>query len=381
MSQTLMTNIDKDLITVHMVSEANSVTYKLNVGVPSAGNDKLPYLKMNDIDLQPQASVVQSTGLNIRGFNEPTKIAEVKNFTIGTDDNSSINNSFIEYMNGVNHKLVVLYSGKNLKTSPKIDEWFASKGSINWPGVARINRFNYVYVALYSPASQKFVMEAYVGQDKPTNSGFCTLETVFDSFDDIGATGFAKKAVYDPTEYVSTSEYEFKRYPENVGLVASLEEFGLRPGAKVMLSGELYQSKELVAAGLTTRVNLRWYKGTSLKDSLSVTIPNNVVDKWYKIQDTFSVIPSDADGFTIVAARYPRNDAVVALASVKNLTLTEVARIDQKSTHASIGVNGIKTNNVIEGTASPLLLQLPDPVTFANNTVPLVGLKELELEY
>jgi hypothetical protein len=61
--------------------------------------------------------------------------------------------------------------------------------------------------------------------------------------------------------------------------------------------------------------------------------------------------------------------------------VSEVSRTYQKTSHASIGVNGIKTNNLVEGTTSPLLLQLPDSATFANNTVPLVGIKELELEY
>lgn len=380
MSQTLMANIDKDLITVRMVSEANSDTYKLNIGAPSAGNPKLAYLKINDVDLQAQSAVNPARGLNIRSLNDPSGVNEIKQFDLATTDNSTAD-AFIQYMNDNTHKLVIIISGKDLKSSPKIDAWFASRGSVNWPGAARCNRFNFTYIALYSPSRKKIIMEAHHGEDNPVNEGFCTLETVFDSFDDLGATGFAKKVVYDPSEYVSTSGYEFKRYPENVGLIASLGEFGLAPGSTVMLSGEMFQSKELVDAGLTARINLRWYKGTSLADSLSVMIPSNVVDKWYKIQDTFSVVPPDTDGFTIVAARYPRNDSVVALASVKNLTVSEVSRTYQKTSHASIGVNGIKTNNLVEGTTSPLLLQLPDSGTFANNTVPLVGIKELELEY
>lgn len=380
MAETLMTDIGKELITVRMVSESNSVTYKLNIGVPNSGNPKLPYLKLNDVDLQTQASVVQSTGINVRGFNVPSTIAEVKNFTMGTTE-SSINDGFIQYMDSVTHKLVILYSGKNLKSSPKVDAWFSSKGSVNWPGSERCERFNYTYIALYSPSRKKILAEVYNGEDKPTNTGFCTLETVFDSFDDLGSTGFPYKSVYDPQEYLATSEYEFKRYPEGVGLVAKMSDFGISPGATMMLSGELFQSKELVAAKQTARVNLRWYKGTTLKDAMSVDVPANVVDSWHKIQDAYSVAPLDADGFTIVAARYPRNDATIAKSGIRNIAFSEVARADSISSPASIGVNGIKTNNITEGTIGQLLIQLPDSERFPNNTVPVVNLKELELEY
>jgi hypothetical protein len=70
-----------------------------------------------------------------------------------------------------------------------------------------------------------------------------------------------------------------------------------------------------------------------------------------------------------------------ALAGIKNIALTEVGRKDEKSTPASIGVDGIKTNNLVEGTNAPMLLQLVDPETFAVNKVPVVALRELELEY
>lgn len=380
MAETLMADIGKELITVRMVSESNSNTYKLNVGVPNEGNSKLPYLKLNDVDLQSQVSVVQSGGINIRGFNVPDTIAEVKNFTL-TTSGGSINTGFIQYMDSVTHKLVVLYSGKGLKSSPDVDAWFASKGSVNWPGSVLCDRFNYTYIALYSPSRKKILAEVYNGEDKPTNTGFCTLEKVFDTFDDLGSTGFPYKAVYDPAEHVVTTEYEFKRYPEGAGLVAKMNDYGISPGAKMMLSGELFQSKELVAAGQTARVNLRWYKGTALKDSMSVDVPSNEVDKWYKIKDAYSIAPLDADGFTIVAARYPRNDATVAKSGIRNVVFSEVAREDSISSPASIGVNGIKVNNIIEGTTGNLLMQLPDTEMYPNNSVPVVNLKELELEY
>lgn len=380
MTETLMADIGKELITVRMVSESNAVTYKLNVGIPSAGNAKLPYLKLNDTDLQPQASLTPSAGLNIRGFAVPTAIAESKYFTLTTSE-GSVNDGFIEYMDSSQHKLMILYSGKGLKSSPRVDAWFASKGSVNWPGSVRFARFNYTYIALYSPSRKKILAEVYHGEDNPTNTGFCTMEKVFDTFDDLGSTGFPYKSVYDPAEHVVTTEYEFKRYPEGVGLVAKMNDFGISPGAKMMLSGELFQSKELVAAGQTARVNLRWYKGTTLKDSLSVDVPSNEVDKWYKIKDTYSIAPLDADGFTIVAARYPRNDATVAKSGIRNVVFSEVAREDSISSPASIGVNGIKVNNIIEGTTGNLLMQLPDTEMYPNNSVPVVNLKELELEY
>ncbi|ADG36196.1 gp35 hinge connector of long tail fiber [Acinetobacter phage Acj61] len=383
MAETLMMNVDKDLISVRMVSESNSVAYKMNIGVPSSGNPKNAYLKINDKELHSSpGSVTSSTGLNIRTFNTPDKWNEVKNFTLSSNDASTINTGFIDYMNSVTDKLVVIYSGTALRSSARIDDWFASVSSKNWPGADRCNRFSFTYIGLYSPSKRKIIAEAYKGyHDLLPNDSFNTLEVVYDSLDDIGAVGFAKSAVYDSKEYVTTSEYEFVRYPTDAGLVAPLADYGLRPNSLVMLSGELFQSAELVAAGLVTRLNVRWYRGTTLRDSFSISPPVDVKETWWKMPDTFLNIPADADGFTIVAARYPRNDALNALAGIKNIALTEVGRKDEKSTPASIGVNGIKTNNLVEGTNAPMLLQLVDPETFAVNNVPVVALRELELEY
>jgi hypothetical protein len=164
MAETLMMNVDKDLISVRMVSESNSVAYKMNIGVPSSGNPKNAYLKINDKELHSSpGSVTSSTGLNIRTFNTPDKWNEVKNFTLSSNDASTINTGFIDYMNSVTDKLVVIYSGTALRSSARVDDWFASVGSKNWPGADRCNRFSFTYIGLYSPSKRKIIAEVYKG--------------------------------------------------------------------------------------------------------------------------------------------------------------------------------------------------------------------------
>ena len=86
-------------------------------------------------------------------------------------------------------------------------------------------------------------------------------------------------------------------------------------------------------------------------------------------------------GFTIVVARYPRNDAVNALSQVRNITFNEVGRPDTLTGDAAIGVNGIKTSNLEDNAAFPNLITFPDAAIMLKNTVNVINVTELPLPY
>lgn len=380
MTETLIANVDQNMVTVRAVSEANSVRFKINLrGTPDLSS-KISFVKVNDVTIVSPTNLSKDA-LNVRimtNVNDPS-VHDPRFFKMKEVDDSQTN-GFIQLMDTSTAPLIALITYGSVKSNDVLDAWFTSVGSVNWPGANKFNNYNFAYVAFYSPISKRIVMEGYVGENKVSNAAYVDLETICDVLTDVGSTGFPKNAVYDPTEYVSTSEYEFKRYPDNL-LVAKLSDYGIKPGALMYLSAELYQSKELVDAGLTTRLNLRWYKQNTLLDFFSINVPPNVTDEWFKIRDVFSRVPATADGFIIVTARYPRNDSVVALGSIRNVSFTEVSHGDEKGRLTSMSVNGIRSTNFVEDEMLNLILNLPDAKIAEENKINIVGIRELENEY
>lgn len=372
-----MIDFSQDMVEVNTISESNSVAFKINLGASAFGNPKNSYLKINDVDF---GAVPTAPGLNVRALNSLITPPETKSFNL-TNVNSSMNTSFIDWINLQTAPIILIVSSGILRSSDSVDSWFSGVGSVNWPGSFLCNNYQYSYVGIYSTTKKKMIMESMAGYNSSPNDAFCVLETVCDTLEDIGSTGFIKSAIYDPNETLTTTDYEFKRYPIDGGLVAPIANYGIKPNSIMMLCGELLQSSEMVAAGQTTRLNIRWYNGSTLISSSSISPPNNIVDQWYNFQDNFSVVPANANGFTIVVARYPRNDSVVALAGVKNITFSEVSRADKTTGPASIGVNGVQMNTFVDSSIGNLLLELPDSVTKTENKVTFVGLKERELPY
>ncbi|ADI96480.1 gp35 hinge connector of long tail fiber [Acinetobacter phage Ac42] len=365
-----------DMVTVQTLSETNAVTYKLNAaGVTVHSVPAVPYVFLND---QPLGVQTHSNGLNVRVIGPNNTVIDRKEFIL-TNIDSSTNTAFVTYMDSLTSGIVVITSGPNLKTSPSVDAWFKSVYSVNWPGSFLINNYAVAYAAIYKPSHKKIAMETYKADDGSDKTR-AVIETVYDTESDIGATGFAHKAIYDPTVYQSSTTYEFKRYPTDQVLISLLSDYGIQPGDTFMFSGEAYASQALVDANMSTRINLRWYKGTTLLEAKSVEVPKTLPDQWIKFEE-FTTVPATADGFTIAVARYPRNDAVNALAQVRNITFNEVGRPDTLTGDAAIGVNGIKTSNLEDNATFPNLITFPDAAIKLKNTVNVINVTELPLPY
>lgn len=374
-----MAGFGQDVVTVRTLSESNSVTYRLVACSATAKSVPLAsYVYLNDV---PYGSQGHSTGINIRVFNESNTIVSTRSFAT-TPNESSMNNGFIEFMNTLNpFPLVLITTFGNTRCSPLIDDWFKSVGSVNWPGSYLFNNYNYAYVGVYSSIEKKILAEVYYGDDVEGNGkGRAKLEVVYDTPSDVGSVGFPFKPINDPTEYSSTNAYEFRRYPVNDQLISPTADYYIKPSTTYTLYSELFASKALTDANMTTRLNIRWYNGASLLGSSSIDVPKAEYDKWYKARLEVTV-PANANGFTVVAARYPRNDAVVANGGIRNVSLTQVSK-GKTARMAAIGVNGVTSNNIVDGTViNNLITEIHDSTKTTDNTIPLVGIKELPLEY
>lgn len=378
MAETLMAGFGQTQVEVRTLSESNSVTYRLVAC--SATSKSVPatsYVYMNDV---PYGSQAHGTGINVRVFNDANEIVSTRSFAT-TPNESTMNAGFIDFMSTLNpFPIVLITTFGNTRTSPLIDAWFKSVGSASWPGSYLFTNYNYAYVGIYSSIHKKILSEVHYGDDLAgTEKGRAKLEVVYDKPRDVGMTGFPGKVIYDPVEYSSTSAYEFKRYPDE-RLIAPMSEFGIVVGTKYTISADLFASKALFDNNMTTRMSVRWYNGASLIKSTSIDVPASSVDQWYRALLPVDV-PTGVDGFTIVAARFPRNDAITAKGGIKNAMMTQIAG-DKTARMAAIGVNGIMSNNIIDGTPiTNLITEIHDSTLSTDNTIPLVGIKERPLDY
>lgn len=362
---TFMASFNKDVVETNVFSEANAVTYKFHVG-GMTNYSANAFLKRNDTVFTGTIA----NGLNLRCFTGES-LAETKSYEL-TAVGSTMNNSFKTFMDTALHELIILFSGKNLKGSSDIDQWFTDKGSVAWPGSFMVNNYSCGYVGFYSPSLKRIVAEVAIYSDG-SELGLAEHTLVFDTLNDVGVLGMPYRAVYDPSEYTTTNGYEFKRFPSDLS-IDKMVNYKMAPGRTYMIQATVQASPEMAASNMKTRLNLRWFKGTSLLDA-STVLESSGGNASQVI--AYSKAPVDADGFTIVASRYPRNDSVAGKASIKNFVFTEVSKDGSEiGSNAMIGVNGIKASGFIESQISPHLMDLGLDIPAVANIVPIVGMRE-----
>lgn len=362
---TFMATFNKDVVEADIFSEANAVTYKL-VAKGQTNYSPTARLELNDSNIIGSVA----NGLNIRGMNGPS-VAEIKSFEL-TNVDSSMNSSFKTFMDTSTHKILVIISGRSLRSTPDIDSWFSSKGSVAWPGNFMLNNYSCGYVGFYSTKLKKIVAEKAIYSDG-NEIGLAEYLLVFDTLDDIGALGTPQRVVYDENEYSTTTGYEFKRYPVDTTIV-KMADYNMTKGGTFLIQADLVASQTMVAANMKTRVNLRWFQGTTLLNASTVL---ESIDTSKTSVQGYSTAPPTADGFALVVSRYPRNDAVSGLASVKNMMFTEVSRDgSQINSTAAVGIYGVKANGFVESQSDNHLMDLKVDSTSLLNIVPIVGIRE-----
>lgn len=369
MAETFIASFDKNTVEASVFSEADAVVYQFKIG-GATDYSAAPYLKRNDDNLTGQSL----RGLNLRGFNTAGGQPDVKSFEL-TPTDSAMNSGFTTYMNNPGSAYVVIFSGPGLKSSPSVDTWFKTMGSVNWPGSFLANNYSCGYVGIFNVARKKIVSEALLSTDG-NDKGLAELTVVFDELTDIGALGFPSRVVYDLTEYSTTSEYEYKRFPTN-DPINRMTDFGLLPNAIVELSASMYADQSMTNANMKTRINLRWYNASNALVDASTVLESNGVG-WSSV-GKYSKAPPTATGFTVVVSRYPRNDAITGTSAVKNVVLTEATRDGSKTSSSAImGIHGIKAGRFVEQQTDNHLLDLGIFTTTDSNVVNIVGMKEVD---
>lgn len=369
----------ENYVQTQVLSENGAVKYKLSAAASNTNSvPDSPYLMLNDNALGSQTF---ERGLNVRVINTVTgAVTDSKIFDLVNAGGAAT--AFITYMNQLTPGLLaVIISAKEMKSESSVDAWFASAASANWPGAGKLQRFPKTsYVAFYSAVEQCVIQESVFFNDNIVKEDSrAKLEVVYDKLNDIGATGFTKRAIYDSATYSSSTLYEFKRYPTEE-LITPISGFGNTQDARCFLCLDMYASTDLINQGLTCRASLRWFNGQSLVSSTTIEVPVQYAGYWYRYE-RFIEVPNGADGYTLVISRYPQKTDATGEASVRNVVLTRVSRAETTMTaNAAFGVNGIRMNTLHDD-SSEYMLELPDTKTDQTGSIYGNDFREFEKSY
>ncbi|ASD52112.1 long tail fiber protein proximal connector [Pseudomonas phage PspYZU05] len=348
-----MATFGETYVETQIMSENNSVAFKFEVaaGVPTSSPPNY-FVKFQNNLFGDQT---RFTGVALIEINAALNtIVSRKNFLL-TESEGSANNAFILALNSLTNNLYILVTDGAVKTSQAVTDKMRALGSVLWPEVWS-NKLDFGYVGYLSGTDKKIASENITLNDKrPRGDIRPRVEVVYDKADDVGAQGYADRAVEDEDEVITTTLAEFKRYPTN-GPSVPLSTYGIKPGSSMLLSADLFADTAIYTSGQTVRLNLRWFNGTTYLSGVIMEAVQADKDKWKK-HYRYLDVPSNATHYTIIASRV---GAGTGKAGVRNLVFTEVSRsIEAMSQNAAIGVNGIRMNAAVEG-YTPLLLILPD---------------------
>lgn len=352
-------------VQTQVLSENNSVKFKLAF---AAGTDfSVPSNSYYTFQDAPIGNNADGVGINVREFDlNSNRLLSFKTFTLTSDDGSSGNQAFIDYMNSLTKSddvVVIMTSFGRLYTSPDVDAKFKAHGSVMWPGTWLAKNYRTAYCALFSLKHQKFIAEnaSYCSEANETRDVRPALEFIYDKPDDIGATGLAKRIIEDMNTYIIDRENSSKRYPKQNEQISPIANYGISPGDILQFSFGLKGDSSLNDTGQNIRVNLRWFNGNNYISGVAVESQPNEAGSWAS-QQRYVTVPANTTGFTIVASRSPEVADSEGTGAIRRMFLCQVTRaVEPLMDPASFGINGIRMNNMIStGVDENTLLVLPD---------------------
>lgn len=358
---------------VPYISENNAVKFKLKMNGVTNFSNSVPSITVNEENFSKQVFV---NGMNITRIKDSTiEVIETKSFLFNTTD-TSINTGFVTYMNSQTTGTVLFVTGKGLKSSQVVDDWFTANGSSAWLGQDIINNYDTAYVGIWNAVDRKIMKEmTYI--DDGSGKLSAEMDTIYDTYRDMGACGYPQKLVDDGVTYSGgVGQYEFKRYPTDTA-ITPLSQFGISTGGEkaTLLSVEMMADAATIANGQNCRTTLHWYAGSSLVSSefieTDVSKPNSWQLKWTEV-----TIPTNANGFSVVTSRHPSKITGGGTCSVRNVVMALSSTIP-KNSKTEFGINGVRTNNLVEGLEPTSVFVLIDANKNVINTVQANTIREI----
>ncbi|AUM58376.1 long tail fiber protein proximal connector [Proteus phage phiP4-3] len=339
-----MVEFGQDYVGAQTFAENNALTYKLTIKASNKNTQGESCVLINDNQITTECD----TGINVWVINNIGKLDNTMCFDVSTESGIT---AFITFLKEQTSGIICLASSNELDSTQVLADYMKSIGSASWNNfmISKIKTVS--YAAVYRPELKSIVLESIQYSDGIKEDELLELETIFDSNNSIGITGFPGSIVYDYKEYTSI-EQDYKKWPTNL-LNNKLSDYGLKPGDWVSLSASIFGDKELKDDGGWTRIDCRWVFGNAWKQSfyLESTLKGNYPvqsmvnpDIW-ESKTVYSQIPEGVDGFVIIASRY---NSDLGHSAVKNVAFGRAAEPIIEKSDRQIGINGIRNSFVKE---------------------------------
>lgn len=351
-----MAKFGQGYVQTPFLSESNSVRFKLSIAGSCPLSTSPAYIKFQDNLLGSQ---VFSVGLNVRVINPTTgAVVESKSYNFSTE-NDATSSAFVTFMDTyASNFIFALVTNAKTNFPPEVLAWFNKAGSSAIPLAQHVlNIVDISYSAFYISGKNAIALEHIKYSNKKTSTDYSTpLDVVYDTIDDIGATGFPSRTYESTDTFLSAvggTNNEIKRMP-TTSLITPLAGYKLKPGDFLYMKFQLMADADLLAQG-TTRLSIRFFKSPSTSPISFKDINFDGAAGEWKINEDYIEIPAGADGFTIYCYR----TAPVGQGGLRNVIFTEVSCNGSVSKPAEFGINGIRVNYVSESLSAPDIMTLP----------------------
>ncbi|UPW37965.1 hypothetical protein ESCO10_00049 [Escherichia phage vB_EcoM_ESCO10] len=353
-----MAEFGQNYVQIPVLSENNAVRYKLSIAGSCTKSTVKAYVKFQDEVFGPQNFL---PGLNLVEIDPVTNtITASKNYQL-TSSHDTISQAFITYVNSIPaNRIVCLISSGRLFASQTLIDWFKAAGSTVFPDKWLIDKVEPSYSAFYVSGRNAIVKEHVLYNDGILVEDVSTpLEMVYDTINDVGATGFPLRIIEDETEYFSSGSQEIKRFPTSE-TITPMANYNMKPGDWFYIKFQSNYDAALKAEG-TTQVSVRFFNGLSLIQSTDMDIPVGAgsppAGAWMSFE-RYIQAPANSDGFTV----YARKTVNVGIGGLRNISFGEISSQEPQPKDAEIGVNGMRMNFGTEtlNLAPDLISQLND---------------------
>lgn len=370
-----MARIGPDTFGAQHLAENNSVKYRLTVkGASHSSTNRVASITLNGVNINKTAL---TRGLNLVVIDASTMtVVEQRAFDIF--QNVEHRTTFQTYISELPaNRIVAIASYDALRSSPELDAFMASIGSTCWLGNAYMNRpdpnpnpgnlyfYRSAYSAIYNSTMKKIVMEDANGAvSSSTEDNRTTTDIVFDTIDDVGATGIPFRIVDDDKEYENSgTAYAFKLYVSQ----RALADLKLKANDIIYVTAEMFVSQEALDAGAYGQMHVEGYTSGEWKwGAPSPTV--RVANVWTPIQYWVTIKP--CEGISIGAYHMP-SSVTTGTIKVRNAMVTQVSRTEKTSGNAGFGVNGIRATKLSEpaGFDNPIMQLLNIPTDASNKVI------------
>ncbi|BES53274.1 hypothetical protein [Aeromonas phage phiWae14] len=292
---------------------------------------------LNGISLSPS----QTKGLNCIHLTEDFKATGMAfDFSIAADTDR-----FTNWVNSLSTGIILLMSHTENVTNDKLNTYFDQIGSVGWKyywnPAKGTNRSS--YVAIIDCPLKKIMTEQFMGHGKTTMQA--QLCIVFDTFADIGVTGYGDMIAWEENEVISsTAGYAVVKIIDK-----PLSELNIKVGEYIEMNAEVFHEQKAITDKTGCALIMQFWNGNTYISGMH--IKPTAVDVWTP-GSNMSRVPTNCNRIELSLYRYPSVPTSTAAIGMRDVMVKlRKPEVNKSRSHGTVGQWGFITSTANEGDA------------------------------